>query len=283
LAFCSGYQTPGSPDQEVKVDGDPVLLPVMWCGYRWRMSELVYPPVIATVKTLFRALDMRVRVDGAEHIPTTGGAVIACNHIGYLDFIFCGLGARPANRLVRFMAKKEVFDHRISGPLMRGMHHIPVDRDAGLSSYREALAALKNGQIVGVFPEATISRSFTIKEMKNGAARMAASAGVPLIPVAVWGTQRLWTKGRPRNLMQRHIPVSIRSGEPMYPGRRDNHDANTSTLRDRMTELLEQVQRDYPDKPNGPQDSWWIPAHLGGTAPTALEAAALDSQPGDAV
>ena len=75
------------------------------------------------------------------------------------------------------MAKKSVFDHRVSGPLMRGMRHIPVDRDAGLASYRQALAALKAGEVVGVFPEATISRSFTIKDLKTGAARMAAAAG----------------------------------------------------------------------------------------------------------
>ena len=114
------------------------------------------------------------------------------------------------------MAKQEIFANRIAGPLMRGMHHIPVDRDAGLASYKAALAALKPGEVVGVFPEATISQSFTVKEIKSGAARMAAAAGVPLIPMALWGTQRLWTKGRPRSLIQRHVPVSILVGEPMH-------------------------------------------------------------------
>jgi 1-acyl-sn-glycerol-3-phosphate acyltransferase len=256
-----------------------MLFPFIWAGYRWHMSELVYPPVIATAKLLFKVMDVRIRVDGGEHVPPTGGAVIACNHIGYLDFIFCGFGARPANRLVRFMAKKAVFDHRISGPLMRGMHHIPVDRDAGLASFREALAALKDGQVVGVFPEATISRSFTIKDMKSGAARLAASAGVPLVPMAVWGSQRLWTKGRPKNLKQRHVPVSVLAGEPLLPGRRDDHDANTVLLRERMSALLAQLQRDYPDQPAGPDDRWWLPAHLDGTAPTPAEAAELDAEP----
>ena len=110
------------------------------------------------------------------------------------------------------MAKKSVFDHRISGPLMRGMHHIPVDRDAGLASYRQALAALKDGEVVGVFPEATISRSFTLKDIKSGATRMAAAAGVPIVPMALWGSQRLWTKGRPRPLTRRHTPISIAVG-----------------------------------------------------------------------
>lgn len=98
----------------------------------------MYPPVVLAAKTMFRVLDNRLRVTGTEHVPRSGGAVIACNHVSYLDFIFCGLGAQPAKRLVRFMAKKEIFDNRIAGPLMRGMHHISVDRAAGKASY-EAL------------------------------------------------------------------------------------------------------------------------------------------------
>jgi 1-acyl-sn-glycerol-3-phosphate acyltransferase len=226
---------------------------------------------------MFRVLDLRIKVDGSEHIPTSGGAVIACNHVSYLDFIFCGFGARPARRLVRFMAKKSVFDHRVSGPLMRGMHHIPVDRDAGLASYRQALAALKAGEVVGVFPEATISRSFTVKEIKSGATRMAAAAGVPIVPMALWGTQRLWTKGRPRTLTRRHVPISISIGEPLTPTPRDDGQAVANDLRKRMQGLLDAVQRDYPDQPKGPDDAWWLPAHLGGTAPTPEEAEALDS------
>jgi len=242
------------------------------------MSEIVYPPVIGAAKLLFRVLDVRVLVEGAEWVPRTGGAVLACNHVSYLDFIFCGYGALPSRRLVRFMAKKSVFDHRISGPLMRGMHHIPVDRDAGLASYKQALQALKDGEVVGVFPEATISRSFTIKEIKSGAVRMAASTGVPLIPVAVSGGQRLWTKGRPKRLTQRHVPVTVSVGEPMNPGRRDNGDAVTEELHRRMRDLLDDAQQNYPDQPSGPDDRWWLPVHLGGTAPTSEEAAEMDAR-----
>ncbi|GAA2645117.1 lysophospholipid acyltransferase family protein [Dactylosporangium fulvum] len=227
----------------------------------------MYPPVIAFAKTLFRVLNMRITIEGAEHVPTTGGAVIACNHVSYLDFIFCGLGARQSRRLVRFMAKESIFRHRIGGPLMRGMHHIPVDRDAGLASYKAALAALKEGEVVGVFPEATISQSFTVKDMKSGAARLAAATGTPLVPMVLWGTQRFWTKGRPRNLTQRGVPVTIIAGEPLHPGRRDSQDAVSAELRARMSAMLDRAQREYPQNPKGPDDAWWLPAHLGGTAP----------------
>ena len=231
------------------------------------MSDLVYPPVIALAKTLFRVLDLRITVEGSHHVPVTGGAVIASNHVSYLDFIFCGLGANESRRLVRFMAKQSIFAHRVGGPLMRGMHHIPVDRDAGLASYKAALEALKAGEVVGVFPEATISQSFTVKEIKSGASRMAAATGVPLVPLALWGGQRLWTKGHKRNLAQRHIPISIIVGEPLYPTRHDKPETISVELRHRMQALLDQAQQNYPAQPGGPDDCWWQPAHLGGTAP----------------
>jgi 1-acyl-sn-glycerol-3-phosphate acyltransferase len=240
------------------------------------MAEIVYPPVIRLARTLFKALDVRFQIEGAERVPRTGGAVLVSNHIGYLDFIFAGYAAWPSRRLVRFMAKKEVFGHPISGPLMRAMHHIPVDRSAGAGAYGNAVQALKDGEIVGVFAEATISRSFTIKEIKSGAVRMAAEAGVPMIPVTLWGTQRLWTKGRPRALAQRHVPVTILVGEPMRPTPDDDVTVVTEDLRKRMVEMLDHAQRTYPQIPAG---VWWQPRHLGGTAPTPEEAAAMDAAP----
>jgi 1-acyl-sn-glycerol-3-phosphate acyltransferase len=231
------------------------------------MSDLVYPPVITACRIMFKVLDFRITVEGAEHIPTKGGAVLASNHVSYLDFIFCGLGAQPSKRLVRFMAKESVFRHKVSGPLMRGMHHIPVDRAAGIGSFKAALQALKDGEVVGVFPEATISRSFTVKEIKSGATRLAAGAGVPLIPVAIWGSQRLWTKGHPRTLTKRHVPISIVVGEPMYPQRREDQAEAGIALRKRMQALLDRAQAEYPERPSGADDAWWQPAHLGGTAP----------------
>ena len=236
--------------------------------------ELVYPPVITFAKTMFRVLDLKIQIDGAEHIPETGGAVLASNHSSYLDFIFCGFGAQPAKRLVRFMAKQSVFDNKVSGPLMRGMHHISVDRDNGAASFRQAAAALKDGEVVGVFPEATISESFTVKEIKSGAVRLARTAKVPLIPMAVWGPHRLWTKGRPKDLTKRHVPVLIKIGEAIEMPKGISPDALTATLKEKLSGLLDAVQKAYPEKPAGPDDRWWLPAHLGGTAPLP-EAAAV--------
>ena len=234
------------------------------------MSDRVYPPVIAAAKLMFKVLDMRITVEGAHNVPRTGAAVLASNHVSYLDFIFAGYGARPSGRLTRFMAKHEIFANKIAGPLMRGMHHIPVDRSAGQASFQQALSALRTGEVVGIFPEATISRSFTVKDIKSGANRLAHEAGVPLIPVALWGTQRLWTKGRPKDLTQRHVPITVLIGEPFEASPGDSGDG---LLRKRMQDLLDTAQAGYPNEPG----AWWAPAHLGGTAPTPEEAARLDA------
>jgi 1-acyl-sn-glycerol-3-phosphate acyltransferase len=241
------------------------------------MAELVYPPVLAIARGVFRYLGLQFTLTGTEHVPRTGGAVMVINHVGYMDFTFAGLAARPAKRLVRFMAKDDVFRHRISGPLMRGMKHIPVDREAGTASFRAALTALKDGEIVGVFPEATISQSFELKEFKSGAVRMARAAGVPLLPTVIWGSQRVWTKGRPRNFSRAHIPISIAVGEQMPVPPKVSPDDVANDLRERMEKLLHGVQDAYPDKPRGDDDRWWLPARLGGTAPTPEEAAAMDA------
>jgi 1-acyl-sn-glycerol-3-phosphate acyltransferase len=239
------------------------------------MAELVYPPVIGIARTMFTALDLRFDIQGTEHVPRRGGAVLVSNHIGYLDFVFAGLTTLPAKRLVRFMAKESVFRHKVSGPLMRGMKHIPVDRAQGMHAYRHALAALRSGEIIGVFPEATISQSFTLKHFKSGAARLAQEAGVPLLPMALWGTQRLWTKGHPRSLGRNHIPITIRVGEPLSARPEESAVALTERLRTQVQQLLEAAQRAYPVRPAGPEDTWWVPAHLGGTAP-APEAVTRD-------
>ena len=238
------------------------------------MAEIVYPPVLTLARGVFRYLGLRFALTGTEHVPRTGGAVMVINHIGYLDFTFAGLAARPAKRLVRFMAKDEVFRHRISGPLMRGMHHIPVDRDAGTASFRSALTALKGGEIVGVFPEATISRSFELKEFKSGTVRMAAAAAVPVIPMILWGTQRMLTKDHPRDF-SRHRTIAITVGEPLTVTRQDDAAEATAHLRSTMAAMLDRTIRAYPEQPAG---AWWLPASYGGGAPTPEEAERLDRE-----
>lgn len=236
--------------------------------------EPVYGSVIQLVKTGFRLFDWQITVHGAEHIPRVGAGVIATNHVGYLDFTFVGYAAKERGRLVRFLAKQEIFDHRVAGPLMRAMRHVPVDRfGRAQDAYVAAVDALRRGELIGMFPEATISRSFVPASAKTGAARMAMTAGVPLIPGALWGTQRLLTKGRRPNL-QRGVAVTVALGAPIAYEPDEDRLAVTRRLMTRIGELLADAQATYPQAPAGDDDRWWLPAHLGGTAPTVAESQA---------
>ena len=231
------------------------------------MADLVYPPVIGFAKLFWKYLGLKFTITGAENIPRTGGAILAINHVGYLDFALAGTAALPAKRYVRFMAKREIFDNKLAGPLMRGMHHINVDRASGSASFVTAMRALRSGEIIGIFPEATISKSFEIKELKTGVVRLAMGADVPIIPMIVWGSQRVWTKGVPRDLRRKRVPITIAIGKPIFFQRDEDVAAAEIALRARMIEMLHEVQDKYPDNHAGHR---WAPQRLGGTAPAPL-------------
>ncbi|MDO7868212.1 lysophospholipid acyltransferase family protein [Nocardioides jiangxiensis] len=237
--------------------------------------DITYPIIIAAAKSWFRLGGMTIDFEGWENIPSEGGAVMATNHNSYLDFIVSGYPGVKKKRYTRFMAKKEVFDHKVGGPLMRSFHHLAVDRANGAEAFQVAVDALKAGEIVGVYPEATISRSFLIKDIKSGAVRMAVEAGVPIIPVAHFGMHRVQTKGHARDL-SRGKTLVIRVGEPFVPEGTDVA-ADTAELKRRMSDLLEECIAAYPadQKPAG---AWWVPASHGGSAPSLEEAERLDAE-----
>ena len=234
------------------------------------MADLVYPPVIVTLKTFWKYLGLRFDFKGVENLPDKdhGGAILAINHVSYLDFALAGTAALPMKRYVRFMAKKELFDNKIAGPLLRGMHHISVDRANGSGSFVAALRALRNGEIIGIFPEGTISVSFEVKELKTGVIRLAQGAGVPVIPTVIWGSQRIWTKKVQRNLKRNNFPISVTFGEPLTFKKGDDIEAGEAQLRSIMLEMLHKIQSDYPDSHQGQR---WAPTRLGGTAPAPLK------------
>jgi 1-acyl-sn-glycerol-3-phosphate acyltransferase len=238
--------------------------------------EPIYRAVIQFSRMIFAIQGLKFTIRGAENVPQTGGAVMAINHLSFMDFAYAGLAAKPSKRFVRFMAKEEIFQHRISGPLMRAMRHIPVDRGAGVGSYRAAVKALKSGEVVGVFPEATLSRAFEIKDLKSGTIRMAMSAGVPVLPTIIWGAQRVWTKDHPKRFGRSHIPIFLSIGEPMVFSRGDDAEAATEQLRSRLTAMLHEAQAAYPELTG--DDLKFLPARLGGTAPTLERAAEMESE-----
>lgn len=236
--------------------------------------EPVYTPVIGFARALFAAQGLKITLTGTEHVPRHGGAVMAINHTGYFDFTYAGLVGVKVGRYVRFMAKKSIWSNPVAGPLMRGMHHIPVDREAGQGSFDAAREALRSGEIVGVFPEATISRSFELKAFKSGAVRLAQEAGVPILPTTIWGSQRIWTKGQPRRMGRHGIPLLITVGAPIVVDPQENAVAATARVRAAMEAQLHADQDRYPHWPDA--ERHLLPVRLGGTAPTVEEAEEMD-------
>ncbi len=232
--------------------------------------EPVFRGIEIAAKAAVAATGTRITYQGLEHIPDTGGAVIAINHTAYVDFLPAGLAATHRRRRVRFMLKAEVQQVPMGNFLVKRAGLIPVDRSSGGDAYPVAVERLRAGELVGVYPEATISRSFELKEFKTGVARMALDAQVPIIPVIVWGVHRMWTKDHPKRLGRKKIPVIVRVGAPIA--------ANgpvaqvMAMLQQTMTDQLHAVQEEYPH----PAGEYWVPRRLGGGAPTPEEAEVLE-------
>ncbi|WP_157002635.1 lysophospholipid acyltransferase family protein [Agromyces laixinhei] len=241
-----------------------------------RPSEPIYSTAIVAGRALFGFWGLRRRTTGAEHLPATGGAVLAMTHFGYFEFALVEWATWLANRRrIRFMAKQGAFDKPIVGALLRGMKHIAVDMKAGTAAYSKAVAALRDGELLGVFPEAGVSASFTVRELKTGAARLAAEAGVPIIPVAVWGGHRLMTKGHKVGFFERFgVPVSFAFGDPITVSADEDPHSVTERLRATLQRMVDRLQAEYPVDGAG---KWWQPRALGGSAPTPEEAAAADT------
>ena len=232
--------------------------------------EPVFRTLELAAALAIRATGTQLTFHGLDNIPTTGGAVMAVNHTGYVDFLPAALAATARGRRMRFMIKAEMNDVRVVRFLIKHTGTIPVDRSAGGDAYAVAVRRLREGELVGVYPEATISRSFELKEFKSGAARMALEAQVPVIPLVVWGAHRIWTKDHPKSLGRNKIPVTVTLGPPLPPvGTADRLEAD---LRTAMTALLYDAQQAY-DHPPG---AYWVPRRLGGGAPTVAEAQQME-------
>ena len=196
---------------------------------------------------------------------------MAINHTGYLDFTFAGLGARsrPSGWSASWPRTRSS-QHPVAGPLMRGHEAHPASTATpARRRYAAAVTALQDGEIVGVFPEATMSPSFELLPFKQGAARMAIEAGVPLLPTIIWGSQRVDHLRPPQAADPAPLPDHDH-GRRAADGRgRRGRGRGTRRLREVMTEMLHHAQDTYPDSPPARTTRWWLPARLGGTAPDA--------------
>ena len=252
--------------------------------------ERTYRAAVVLGRAGLRALGMRVTGLGAEHIPASGPVLLAATHVSYPDFVFVQDAARSSGRFIRFMTRHDVWQVRGLSRPMTAMRHIPVDREAPAGAYVMARRLLRGGEAVCAFPEAGISYSYTVRSLMRGVAGLARETGAPVVPVALWGAQRVYSVGlpdergrEPRPDLTRGRRIDVSFGEPLTIGADDDLTEWTCRLGTVLTEQLEALQRLPHHLPRQGEIAPWYPAHLGGHAPTRAEAAHLDVVPRAAV
>jgi 1-acyl-sn-glycerol-3-phosphate acyltransferase len=201
---------------------------------------------------------LRWTVEGAGHIPTRGGVILASNHVSYLDPLTLAFVADRRGRRVRFLAKAELFEVRGLGALLRAGHQIPVYRGTADASgaLSAAVTALARGESVAVFPEGTISEDFEPMRGKSGTARLAQESGAAVVPVGLWGSHRILTKGRKPH-WQWGVPQVAVIGAPLYVGRDEHVKAGTERIMRSITDAVARARALYPEQPGPDDDAWW--------------------------
>jgi 1-acyl-sn-glycerol-3-phosphate acyltransferase len=172
-------------------------------------------------------LSARPRFAGLDHIPRSGGVVVAANHISHIDPIYSGLAVHLARRVPRFLAKDSLWRVPVLGTVLRATGQIPVFRQTAeaRSSLRDGIAALEQGKVLVVYPEGTISRDPEHWPMhpRTGVARLALSSGAPVVPMVHWGTHEVLDGYHKRYRPVPRTTVTVRCGEPVdlsaYRGR----------------------------------------------------------------
>jgi 1-acyl-sn-glycerol-3-phosphate acyltransferase len=218
------------------------------------MLEPVYLLIVWTLRPLLRA-GFRWRLLGAGNVPRTGPVIVACNHISYFDPLCHGYFLVRLRRRLRYFAKAELWKNPFLRVVLKGANQIPVQRGTGeLGPVDGALKALRRGDAVVIYPEATITTTADLSPMqgKTGVARVALASGAPVVPLAVWGSHWVSPKGRRRGRRLGRLIV-VKAGEPLrfdaYAGRDDDPQALreiTDRIMGEIERLVAEIQKDYP-------------------------------------
>jgi putative phosphoserine phosphatase / 1-acylglycerol-3-phosphate O-acyltransferase len=238
------------------VNPDPSLTVVATLR-RWPVEHWDRPPGVPSVvglepyhmlRPFVRKLSFpyaRFDIAGVEHVPSRGPVLLASNHRSYFDVAALALVARDIGRPVRFLGKKEIFGAPVVGMIARAIGGIPVDRGSGSGRpLRAAESALKAGEVVIVLPQGTIPRGYDFFDPelhgKTGTARLAASTGATVVPVGLWGTEKVWPRSArvPDFTLVRNPPkITVRVGRPVSLSLTDAK-ADTSTIMKAISALL---------------------------------------------
>lgn len=197
--------------------------------------------------------------EGIQRVPVHGPAILASNHVSYLDPLVLGYLAYKRHRKVRFLAKRELFDKPGVAWFLRHAHQIPVARNTtdAAGSLDAAVTALRQGECVSVFPEGTISLDLEPMAGKTGTARLAAASGVPVTPVGVWGAHRILFKGRkPR--WRTGIAETVVVGERVRVDPDDDVYGATDRIMAAVVACVARAREIYPQQPRRGEGDWWV-------------------------
>jgi putative phosphoserine phosphatase/1-acylglycerol-3-phosphate O-acyltransferase len=220
-------------------------LPLLGIEPQRLLQTLVRPELLPWV---------RFDIDGVDRIPAAGPAILVANHRSYSDPLALGVTLARRGRAVRFLGKREVFDAPLVGRLARALGGIRVERSTGSDRpLVEAAAALASGELVAIMPQGTIPRgaAFFDPELKGrwGTARLAADTRVPVVPIGLWGTERVWPRSErvPRVWNVTNPPmVTVRVGEPVELKYRSPQ-ADTRRIMAAIVDLLPPEARRHRD------------------------------------
>jgi putative phosphoserine phosphatase/1-acylglycerol-3-phosphate O-acyltransferase len=268
----SVYDAPllGAVGHPVAVNPDPRMV-VVAAARRWPVLHLDVSPGVVKIPVVGLELQRlalqfsrpamfpyaRFDIEGIEKIPRAGAAILVGNHRSYFDPAAMSVAIARSGRTVRFLGKKEVFDAPVVGQIAAAMGGIRVDRGTGSDEPLEAAAdALRGGEMVAIMPQGTIPRgpAFFDPKLKGrwGAARLAHMSGAPVIPVGLWGTEKVWPRSaRLPNVLNVTDPpvVQIRVGDPVTL-KGSSLDADTKRIMKAIAKLLpEEAQRSHEPTP----------------------------------
>lgn len=207
----------------------------------WRVTIPLFLPL---VRSLFR-----VRVEGTEHVPSSGPVIIAFNHVSVLDGPVLGLETVwRVRRRMRFLVAAEIYDNRLIGWIVRKYEQIPIRRGTGdADALDEAIATVKEGAVAALAPEGRVDDRGGhegLQRMRKGITRIALPTGAPIVPVGIWGTQDRWPREGPSLRRPLRPRLGLAFGPPLLPMGDAESEGDLEALLERLrTALDEQVAR----------------------------------------
>ena len=240
-------------------------------------------PLAATVYAIGRPIrfGFKRRITGLEHIPTHGPVLLASNHISLFDPIVVAHLGDLRGRRVRFLAMAELFSKPFPRWFFTTLGHIPVQRGSqyARASLTVAQAKLRDGECVGIFPEGGISRDLEPRPGQTGTARLAQWSGAPVIPIGIWGSQRVKAPGHDSSY-RLGLPIHSVIGPPTWVAEDEDIHEATDRIMTAICAAVAEARTGYPGPRRG-EDPWWVRAPESAQLRSCRKAAAATEAQGD--